>query len=446
MKNPGLKNLAFIDIEATSADAENADIIEIAFIIKCPEGKIIDHFHSLIKPTVSIPANISELTGICDKMVANAPEFHAIAEKIFEKLKGTRLVAHKAQFDRDILKRKFLPLGIDFSNSYICTLELAKRLVPGMGSYSLLSLCSFFDIPLKRNHRAQDDAEAADKLYQTLSLLSGSLKRPEMYLERHKKLIRRSTNTPGIVTFKSSEGKIIFRDAVESIHKSLKARLELKTSNKWLISKCSAIEIKETGSLARALFSISKNHKQPRWCIYSFRGDKGEVITRIGKVHPHKKALLYFDTRASAIRTHNKILAAGKSESTYAYQEGPTLDKSEVLRNNARISAEIRKWVPELQNLLIRSSARVNGKFQYILLAERESYALFESPDELDSREQLLGLKLRLKKLKPSNKRALQKSIHYIKNQKAKTDILVRLKAAANLTTRERENPPRLHS
>ena len=429
MGNPKAKNLAFIDIEATSADPEAADIIEIAFVIKSPQGELVDHFHSLVRPTRPVPEEITALTGITNSMVANAPEFHNIAETAREKLRNTKLVAHKARFDRDILKAKFAQLGMEFSPPCRCTLEMAKKTAPGISSYSLSGLCRFFGIPLKKNHRAMEDAEAAEKLHEILLLLSGGTERKRIrFLAPHQKMINRAKKAPGVVVYKNAKGEVLRKAAVENIQKELEDNLELTSSNKHLVSNCGDIQTMETGSFARAMILAAKN-KEPRWSVYSFKNKRGQIVVKLGKVRKDKKALLYFYKKDEALAALKKIKSASKNAAaSYAYRDAASPDKSEIVKQNAAVKERLKSMKPDLANTLIRSKTKVNGLYQYILIQENDRFALFEHEEKLEKIRNPLWPRVKLKQMRPSTKRALELSVQFSKNQKHKTDVVVKLK------------------
>lgn len=422
-----MRNLAFIDIEATSADADNAEIIEIAFIIKNSSGELVDHFNSLINPGRKVPEDIVELTGITDKMLSNAPEFHEVSEKIFNKLKGTILVAHKAEFDYEILKTKFLKLEKDLLAKTFCTLNEAKKIIPGMSSYSLVSLCSFFGITLQKNHRAVEDADAVAKLYENLSLLSTKANTIERYLSRHKKIIEKSRKIPGLIVFKDQKGKVILEKAVDDIKKELKDILVLNSTNKKLITQCENIEIQECASFAKAMLLAARRQGRPRWSIYSFKDKHGEIIVKCGKTLPKKHALLYFHSKTKALQTLSKLKGASPKKK-YIYQEGPLKDKNEIFKKNALFQEELRKLKPSIENTLFRSKSKINGMYQYVLIKGQDKYATFEFDQEIQKSEHIPVDGVNLKQLRPSSRRALELSLQYIKNQKTKTDVILKLK------------------
>ena len=71
---------AVIDIETTGGNATNNKIIEIAVVVHDGQ-KVIKTWESLINPETYIPSGITELTGITQSMVADAPKFYEIAKE-----------------------------------------------------------------------------------------------------------------------------------------------------------------------------------------------------------------------------------------------------------------------------------------------------------------------------------------------------------------------------
>ena len=83
-----MKRYAYLDIEATHTNWNDAEIIEVGLIIKDEHGDVLDYFESLIRPQNLINEGITELTGISQNMVDNAPEFYKVAPKLYEKLQS----------------------------------------------------------------------------------------------------------------------------------------------------------------------------------------------------------------------------------------------------------------------------------------------------------------------------------------------------------------------
>ena len=158
---------AIIDIETTGGKFDSESITEIA-ILKYDGEKILDQFSSLVNPEKEIDSFVKKLTGINNQMLKNAPKFFNIAKRIINITDDCVLVAHNASFDYRVLKTEFRRLGYNYNKKTICTVNLSKKLIPNKSSYSLGKLTKNLGIPLKRNHRALDDAIATFNLFKLL--------------------------------------------------------------------------------------------------------------------------------------------------------------------------------------------------------------------------------------------------------------------------------------
>jgi DNA polymerase-3 subunit epsilon len=97
---------------------------------------------------------VSGMTGITNEMVADAPKFEEVAQKIWELTEGKIFVAHNARFDYGMLRNEYRRLGKIFTRKQLCTVKLARKIIPGMQSYSLGKLCDDIGIKLNNRHRA----------------------------------------------------------------------------------------------------------------------------------------------------------------------------------------------------------------------------------------------------------------------------------------------------
>ena len=148
---------AVIDIETTGLNARKDRITEIAVFIHDGE-KIVEKFESLVNPEVRIPFHITALTGISNKMVADAPRFFEIARKIVELTDGNIFVAHNASFDYNFIRCEFKRLLYDYSRKTLCTKKLSRKLMPGIKSYGLGNLARILNLTNPARHRAAGDA------------------------------------------------------------------------------------------------------------------------------------------------------------------------------------------------------------------------------------------------------------------------------------------------
>jgi DNA polymerase III subunit epsilon len=158
---------AIVDIETTGGNASGSRITEIAIIIH--DGtSIIDRWETLVNPQKEIPFAIFALTGITNEMVSSAPIFDDISEKVLEMLTDRIFVAHNVNFDYSFVHHQLEEAGFKWTARKLCTVRAARKIRPGLLSYSLGRLCNALDIPLLNAHRAGGDADATVKLFSHL--------------------------------------------------------------------------------------------------------------------------------------------------------------------------------------------------------------------------------------------------------------------------------------
>jgi DNA polymerase III subunit epsilon len=156
-----------IDIETTGTSHKTGKIIEIAIILF--NGEIITGaFTSLVNPECTISYQITQITGITNEMVLNAPKFFEIAKQIVQLTANKIFVAHNSSFDYNFIKSEFEQLGYNYHRKTLCTVELSRKLLPGHRSYSLGNLCNDLNISIINRHRAEGDALATVELFKRL--------------------------------------------------------------------------------------------------------------------------------------------------------------------------------------------------------------------------------------------------------------------------------------
>lgn len=158
---------AVVDIETTGGNNKTGKITEIAIYI-FNGSQITDSFVTLINPECEIPYFITNITGINNEMVANAPKFYEVARKIVELTANKIFVAHNVSFDYNFIRKEFKELGFDFSRKTMCTVELSRKYIPNHRSYSLGNICSELGIEINGRHRAAGDALATVKLLELI--------------------------------------------------------------------------------------------------------------------------------------------------------------------------------------------------------------------------------------------------------------------------------------
>lgn len=163
------KNYVVVDIETTGFSTQFDSIIEIG-CIKYFEDKEKSRYQKLIKPAEKIPYEVEIKTGITNALVASAPTFNEVAQEIWDYLKGEIIVGHNVNFDINFLYDNFKrTLDSEFTNSFVDTLRISRRLLPEKSSYSLDNLCSHFEIALATDrHRAIPDCVYTAEVFQCL--------------------------------------------------------------------------------------------------------------------------------------------------------------------------------------------------------------------------------------------------------------------------------------
>ena len=152
-----------VDVETTGGRPPNDRVTEIG-AVKIQHGRIIDEWQSLINPQRRIPQFITQLTGITNGMVADAPAFAEIADD-FAAFMGTAIfVAHNVNFDHGFIASEYRRLERRFHYPKLCTVTSMRRYYPGLAAYGLAPLSRHFNIELTDHHRALADARAAAHL------------------------------------------------------------------------------------------------------------------------------------------------------------------------------------------------------------------------------------------------------------------------------------------
>ena len=149
------------DFETTGFSAVTERIIEIGAVKISKEGKISEEFSTFVNPEKKIPSKVSELTGITDDMVKNAPkEFEAIKKFIDYCSDSPILIAHNAMFDVSFLKAALSRCNLTFDFKFIDTIPLCKSKISVIKNYKLSTIAQYFNLSDFEFHRACDDARA----------------------------------------------------------------------------------------------------------------------------------------------------------------------------------------------------------------------------------------------------------------------------------------------
>lgn len=152
------------DTETTGLKPEFEEITEIA-AVKVRGGEVLEEFQTYVNPHKPIPANITELTGISDETVANAPDLSDALPAFLEFAGDLPLVAHNAGFDMAFVNKGCERLGIQRDFTSIDTVEMSKILFPDMARHRLDSMAKALKVGPFDHHRASEDAAVLGRIF-----------------------------------------------------------------------------------------------------------------------------------------------------------------------------------------------------------------------------------------------------------------------------------------
>ena len=316
---------AVIDIETTGLNARKDRITEIAVFIHDGE-KIVEKFESLINPEVRIPFHITALTGISNKMVADAPRFFEIARKIVELTDGNIFVAHNASFDYNFIRCEFKRLLYDYSRKTLCTKKLSRKLMPGIKSYGLGNLARILNLTNPARHRAAGDALTTVYLLEHLLKIENrpdtiSLKGLNSNLSVE--LIDDLPESPGVYYFHDENGNILYIGKSVNIRSRVMSHLSNNDHKRELElrEKTASVTYELTGSdLVASLLESSeiKKHKPVfnrslrrslfQYGLFSYTGKDGYIHLVLEAIKGDKLPLTSYGSRKEGVNHLQRIV------------------------------------------------------------------------------------------------------------------------------------------
>ena len=166
-----------LDLETSGASPKTGSAITEIGAVKVCGGQVLGTFKTFVNPGTVLPPFITELTGITDEMLIDAPRIESVLPLLFEFLgsdKSTVFVAHNAPFDLSFLKASAALHGYMWPNYRVIDTVKAARFVltkDDVANYQLGTLAIYFRTEIAPNHRALDDALA------TVDVLHGIIER-----------------------------------------------------------------------------------------------------------------------------------------------------------------------------------------------------------------------------------------------------------------------------
>lgn len=308
---------AVVDIETTGKGYQGQKITEISIFIF--DGKqIVKEFTTLVNPQQQIPTFITNLTGITNAMVRNAPLFSTIANKVADITKDCIFVAHNVNFDYNIIKDEFKSIGLDFVRKKLCTVRLSRKIMPNLLSYSLGNICAVEQIPINGRHRAKGDAEATVELFRRLikrdktfiinSFLNAKSRQATLPPLLDKKIVDGLPEKAGVYYFKNNQKEIIYVGKAINIKQRVISHFyDKKKKEREMCMEIANITCTETGSelLALLLESSEIKHRFPKYnsaqknnrettSLFTYEDQKGIIHIAFNRAKLVKNALIQF--------------------------------------------------------------------------------------------------------------------------------------------------------
>jgi DNA polymerase-3 subunit epsilon len=399
---------AVVDIETTGNGPKGQKITEISALI-FDGKKIINEFTSLVNPEQNIPAFITNLTGITNAMVRNAPKFYEIAKKVEEITKDTIFVAHNVNFDYNIIHAEFKSLGFDFKRKKLCTVRLTRKIIPGLPSYSLGNICTSENIPINGRHRAKGDAEATVELFRRLllrddnftinSFLNPKSRQATLPPLLDKIVIDKLPETFGVYYFKNLAKEVIYVGKANNIKQRVISHFyDKKKKEQTMCLETADISFTKTGSelLALLLESSEIKHIYPKFNraqrrageaigLFSYEDQKGIIHLAYNRLKLAPNAIMKYYSVAEC-RTHLESLCAEfelcpkychlqtNVSSCFHYQlkecKGICCDKESIEEYNKRVREAIKSVGIGAENLVIKEKGRTKNEIGFALILD----------------------------------------------------------------------------
>ena len=419
-----------VDIETTGNGYKGQKITEISIFLF--DGKqVIDEFTTLVNPEQNIPPFITNLTGIDNAMVRNAPKFYEIAKKVAEFTQDTIFVAHNVNFDYNIIQDEFKSLGFDFKRKKLCTVRLSRKIIPGLKSYSLGAICSAENIPIHGRHRAKGDAEATTELFRRLierddqfiinSFLNSKSRQATLPPLLDKIVVDNLPETFGVYYFKNAAKEVIYVGKANNIKQRVISHFyDKKKKEQNMCLEIADISFTNTGSELLALLLESSEIKRiyPKYNraqrkageavgLFSYEDQKGILHLAYNRLKLVPNPITKYYT-ISECRSHLEYLCTEfelcpkychlqtNVSSCFHYQikecKGICCDEEAVESYNSRVQKAIKSVGIGAKNLVIKESGRTENEIGFALIldgiykgfgfVETQQAVLLENPED----------------------------------------------------------------
>lgn len=405
------QEFAIVDIETTGGYAGGSRITEIA--IRIHDGtKVIESWESLVNPQQHIPPAIFALTGIDNELVRDAPIFDDISEKVLELLTDRIFVAHNVNFDYSFVRHQLEASGFKWTAKKLCTVRTARKIKPGLRSYSLGKLCYSLGIPLINAHRAGGDADATALLFSYLLECDteGEILKMVKKTAVDQRLppnlppadFEQLPEKPGIYYFYNSAGKVIYIGKAANIKKRVASHFTGHTITKQrqlFMRDIYSISFEVCGTELMALllecteiknlwpiYNKALKRFEPKFGLYQYTARNGYHYLAVGKLPKFHSCLESFSNLHDGITVLRKLAEKFEIDHRFCnygaindgevYAKIRTTDLPAIEIHNAQIESSVDFLITNRPTFAIIDKGRTNDERSCIWVEKGHFYGM----------------------------------------------------------------------
>jgi DNA polymerase-3 subunit epsilon len=402
---------AIVDIETTGGNASHSRITEIAIIIH--DGtSIIDRWETLVNPQQEIPPSIFALTGINNEMVRATPIFDFISEKVLEMLTDRIFVAHNVNFDYSFVRHELEQSGFKWTARKLCTVRAARKIKPGLRSYSLGTLCNSLNIPLINQHRAGGDADATAVLFTQLlesdhegyipKMIKNTAQDQRLPPHLPPKDFEQLPEKPGVYYFHNQERKVVYVGKAINIKKRVTSHFSghsITPQRQNFLRDIHAIsfEVCATEFMALLLecaeikklwpvYNRALKRFDPKYGLYEYEARSGYKYLAIGKLVKFQSCIESFNSLYDGINClrslaeqfaiDNRFCNYGTTNEGELFQKLEVNDLPEVNKHNEQIEKALDFLVNNRPSFAIIDKGRTKDERSCIWIENGHFYGM----------------------------------------------------------------------
>lgn len=403
---------AIVDIETTGGNARGSRMTEIAIIIHDGTNEL-ERWESLINPEKDIPYAIFALTGINNEMVKDAPVFGDLAPAVYALLKDRVFVAHNVNFDYSFIKHQLEEEGYDWSAPKLCTVRMARKIRPGLPSYSLGRLCDSLDVPITDRHRAGGDATATAILFHKLldwdtdKIIEGMIKKsaPDQRLPPNlaPEYVQQLPQCPGVYYFHNAVGKAIYVGKAVNLKKRVIQHFtghNINPQRQHFLREIHSISFEPCATELMALllecieikrlwpvYNRALKRFEPKYGMFRYTAMNGYEYLAIGKLAKGQPSIAVFNreydgvkmlrTLAETYQLDFRFCKFGKASYVNHMVDMPEeKELPDMQEHNEKVDLAIAGWHEQQPSFAIMDKGRAAGEQSCIWVERGHFYAM----------------------------------------------------------------------